>query len=77
MKEMFVPGENLTRKEAQKRSRVVTTRHYDIALDLSQVKTSETFRSTTRVTFVAEPGSSTFIDAIAEKVHSVELNGEH
>ena len=71
-----MPGENLTRKEAQKRSRVVTTRHYDISLDLSEVGTSETFRSTTRVAFVAEPGSSTFIDAICERVHSVELNGE-
>jgi aminopeptidase N len=76
MKETFVPGENLTRKEAQKRSRVVTTRHYDIALDLSEVKTSDTFRSTTRVTFVAEPDSSTFIDAITDTVHRVELNGE-
>lgn len=71
-----MPGENLTRKEAQKRSRVVTTRRYDISLDLSDVATSDTFRSTTRVTFVAEPGSSTFIDAITECVHSVELNGE-
>ena len=71
-----MPGENLTRKEAQKRSRVVTTRHYDVELDLSEVRNSDTFRSTTRVTFVAEPGSSTFIDAITETVHSVELNGE-
>lgn len=70
-----MPGENLTRKEAQKRSRVVTTRHYDISLDLSEVTTSDTFRSTTRVSFVAEPGSSTFIDAISDRVHSVELNG--
>ena len=70
-----MPGENLTRKEAQKRSRTITTRHYDITLDLGEVASSDTFRSVTRVSFVAEPGSSTFIDAICERVHSVELNG--
>ena len=64
-----MPGENLTRREAQKRSRSITTRHYDITLDLSEVATSDTFRSITRVSFLAEPGSATFIDAIAATVH--------
>jgi aminopeptidase N len=71
-----VPGENLTRREAQKRSRTITTKLYDISLDFSAVTSSDTFRSVTRVEFVAEPGASTFIDALTERVHSVELNGE-
>jgi aminopeptidase N len=70
-----VPGENLTRTEAKKRSRTITTRHYDVTLDFGGVRDSEVFRSTTRVSFVAEAGTSTFIDAIAEKIHRVELNG--
>ena len=71
-----MPGENLTRREATKRSRTVTTRHYDIALDLSDVARSDTFRCVTTVSFRAEPGSSTFIDAICERVHRVVLNGK-
>lgn len=70
-----MPGENLTRREAQKRSRTVTTKHYEVTLDLTSVASSDTFRSTTKVEFLAEPGTSTFIDAITDRVHRVELNG--
>lgn len=68
-----MPGENLTRIEAQERKALVEVESYDIELDLT---TSEkTFRSTTTVRFTATAGASTFIDAITAEVHSVVLNG--
>jgi aminopeptidase N len=68
-----VPGENLTRLEAQERFAVVAVQSYAVALDVTTGP--ETFRSTTTVSFTALDGSSTFIDAITTKVHSVTLNG--
>jgi aminopeptidase N len=68
-----LPGENLTRIEAQERASLVRTHSYDVALDLTTGP--ETFRSTTTVRFSATPGASTFIDAITRTVHSVVLNG--
>ncbi|GGA76062.1 aminopeptidase N [Pseudoclavibacter endophyticus] len=68
-----MPGENLTRAEAQERRATVNVHLYDIALDLTTG--DEAFRSTTVVTFDAVPGASTFIDAITRQVHHVELNG--
>jgi aminopeptidase N len=68
-----LPGENLTRIEAQERAALVTVTSYDVTLDLTTGPT--TFASTTTVTFNAVAGSSTFIDAITETVHSVTLNG--
>lgn len=71
-----MPGENLTRVEALTRSQLMTTKSYAVELDLSEVTTAPLFRSTTTVEFLAEPGESSFIDAIAETVHSVTLNNE-
>ncbi len=68
-----MPGENLTRVEAQERKSLVSVDHYDVTLDLTTGP--ETFRSITVVTFDATVGSSTFIDAITRTVHSVTLNG--
>jgi len=68
-----VPGENLTRIEAQERKAVVDVQSYDVQLDLT--RGAETFGSTTTVRFTATPGASTFIDAITRTVHSVTLNG--
>ena len=68
-----MPGENLTRVEAQERAALVTTRSYDVVLDLTTGP--ETFRSTTTVRFGAREGASTFIDAITASVHAVTLNG--
>lgn len=68
-----MPGENLTRAEAQERASLVSTSSYEIALDLTTGP--ETFRSTTTVRFSATPGASTFLDAITRTVHSVTLNG--
>ncbi|MCU1637601.1 MAG: aminopeptidase [Microbacteriaceae bacterium] len=68
-----MPGENLTRVEAQERKALVSVHNYDVTLDVTT--DVETFRSTTVVTFSAEAGSSTFIDALTRIVHSVTLNG--
>ena len=68
-----MPGENLTRVEAQERKALVSVTSYDVTLDLTTG--SETFASTTTVTFSSTPGASTFIDAITRRVDSVTLNG--
>ena len=67
-----MPGENLTRAEAQERAALLSVESYDIALDLTTGP--DTFRSTTTVRFAAS-GPSTFIDAITAQVHSITLNG--
>ncbi|WP_206446468.1 aminopeptidase N [Agrococcus sp. KRD186] len=68
-----MPGENLTRAEAQERAALVQVESYDIALDLTTG--DEVFRSTTTVRFTAQEGASTFIDHISRTVHAVTLNG--
>ena len=69
-----MPGENLTRIEAEERAALLSVHDYDVTLDLTTG--DETFRSTTTVRFSAEDGASTFIDAITRTVHSVTLNGQ-
>jgi aminopeptidase N len=71
--EKLLPGENLTRVEAQERKALVSVHSYDVAVDLTTGP--ETFRSSTTVKFAARAGTSTFIDAITRTVHSVTLNG--
>jgi len=67
-------NENITRAEAQARSRLVATDSYAVDLDLTG--TGSTFRSTTTCIFECrEPGSTTWIDLIADSVESVTLNG--
>ncbi|RZU64864.1 aminopeptidase N [Microterricola gilva] len=68
-----LPGENLTRVEAQERAALIAVDNYDVTLDLTTGP--ELFRSETTVSFTATPGASTFIDAITRTVHSVTLNG--
>ncbi|MEQ6898299.1 aminopeptidase N [Microbacterium sp. KR10-403] len=68
-----MPGENLTRIEAQERRAVVETQEYDVVLDLTTGP--EVFRSTSTVRFSAAEGASTFIDLIARDVHAITLNG--
>jgi aminopeptidase N len=68
-----VPGENLTRIEAQERKAIIAVDSYVIDLDLTTGP--ETFRSTTTIEFTARGGSSTFLDAITSTVHSVTVNG--
>ncbi|WJM17220.1 aminopeptidase N [Microbacterium arborescens] len=68
-----MPGENLTRIEAQERRAIVDTQSYDIALDLTVG--AETFRSRTVIRFAATEGASTFVDLIAREVREITLNG--
>lgn len=68
-----MPGENLTRIEAQERRAIVDTQSYEVVLDLT--KGAEVFGSRTVVRFTATPGASTFIDLIAREVREITLNG--
>ncbi|WP_110589080.1 aminopeptidase N [Microbacterium suaedae] len=68
-----MPGENLTRVEAEERAGVVATRSYEVALDLT--KGEEVFGSRSVVRFDATPGATTFIDLIARDLREVTLNG--
>ncbi|MFC5501982.1 aminopeptidase N [Lysinimonas soli] len=68
-----MPGENLTRLEAQERSSLIAVQSYVVALDLTTGP--ETFRSTTTIEFTARGGTETFLDAITTAVHSVTVNG--
>ncbi|MGN6744018.1 MAG: aminopeptidase N [Amnibacterium sp.] len=68
-----MPGENLTRVEAQERAGLVQPSAYEVELDLT--RGPEIFGSTTTVRFTGTPGASTFIDAITRTVHAVTLNG--
>jgi aminopeptidase N len=68
-----VPGENLTRIEAQERRAIVDTHSYEVDLDLTRGE--EIFGSRTVVRFSATEGADTFIDLIAREVHSITLNG--
>ncbi len=68
-----MPGMNLTRAEARERADLITVESYEVSLDLT--KGDKVFGTTTAVKFTAIPGSSTFIDAVTETVHSVMLNG--
>ncbi|MDE0546955.1 aminopeptidase N [Microbacterium sp. C7(2022)] len=69
-----MPGENLTRIEAQERRAVVDTQSYDIALDLT--KGAQVFGSRTVIRFAATAGASTFIDLIARDIREITLNGQ-
>lgn len=69
-----MPGSNLTRIEAEERKAVVEAPiHYHVTLDLTVGP--KNFGSTALICFNAKPGSSTFLDLIADEVSSIELNG--
>ncbi|MEF3403966.1 aminopeptidase N [Agromyces sp. CCNWLW203] len=69
-----MPAADLTRIEAEQRAQVVRSPRYEIRLDLSGA--GDTFRSETLVSFDAEPGASTFIEACTTEVHEISLNGK-
>lgn len=68
-----MPGENLTRIEAQERRAIIDTQSYEVALDLT--KGAEVFGSRAVIRFTATEGADTFIDLIAREVRSITLNG--
>ncbi|MFF3907103.1 aminopeptidase N [Streptomyces sp. NPDC001848] len=81
-----MPGENLSRDEAQERAALLSVDGYDVSLDLRSAVGEapgdtdagpRTFRSVTTIRFrCAEPGASSFADLIAPSVTAVSLNGK-
>lgn len=69
-----MPGKNLTKIEAQARQNVIGKVDYTVQVELSE--NGETFPSRTVIDFEAEAGASTFVDLIAPKVRSIQLNGQ-
>jgi aminopeptidase N len=64
----------LTRDEAAARAAVIDVESYDVELDLTTG--AETYHSTSRVRFrCLQPGSSSFIELLAERCQSISLNG--
>jgi aminopeptidase N len=74
-----VQAPNLTKQDAVLRAGLLSVGSYDVVLDLTDDNggpSERTFRSRSTVTFdVRQPGSSTFIDVIADRFHEVTLNG--
>jgi aminopeptidase N len=73
-----VPVPNLTRDDARARAELLQVESYDVVLDLTDgggKPSDRVFRSTTTVRFTARAGAETFIDVIADQLHSVTLNG--
>lgn len=76
-----MPGENLSRDEAQERAALLSVDGYEVFLDLrSAIGESDqeprTFRSVTTLRFrCAEPGATSFADLIAPSVTALSLNG--
>jgi aminopeptidase N len=68
-----MPGENLTRIEAEERAALVSGLEYDIALDLT--RGPEVFGSTTTIRFRGTEGAATFLDAITVEVAAIRFNG--
>jgi len=82
-----VPGENLSRDEAQERAALLSVDSYEVSLDLrsavgetdpdAAAAAPRTFRSVTTLRFrCAEPGAASFADLIAPSVTAVSLNGK-
>ncbi|TQJ32008.1 aminopeptidase N [Microbacterium sp. SLBN-146] len=68
-----MPGENLTRIEAQERREIVQTHAYEVAIDVT--RGAEIFGSRSVIRFAATEGADTFIDLIARDVREITLNG--
>ncbi|TQL68732.1 aminopeptidase N [Nocardioides albertanoniae] len=65
---------SLTQEEAAARAAAISVDRYDIALDLTGLLGGETLTSISTITFSAAPGTSTFVDCVAE-VSAATLNG--
>ncbi len=69
-----MPGENLTRQEAQARSEILNVDSYMVEVNLTEDPKVFSYVSTVTFTCSTE-GAETFIDAITASVESIELNG--
>lgn len=66
---------SLTRVEAEDRSRLLSVRRYDVAVDLTDLPGGSRVVCTSTVAFTCrEPGASTFVDCVAE-IERATLNG--
>jgi aminopeptidase N len=66
---------DLTRDEARGRAETVAVQSYEVTVDFT--RGDEVFGSSTVIRFTAARfGASTFLDLVAERIHSVTLNGE-
>nr|WP_223205011.1 aminopeptidase N [Gordonia jinghuaiqii] len=73
-----VTAPNLTRDQARERASILDVSNYQIELDLTDgngAPGTDTFRSTTTVTFTATEGADSFIDLVAPNLISATLNG--
>ncbi len=67
---------NLTKDEAVRRAALVDVHSYAVDLDVSDAERSDTFSSTTTVTFAcAEPEGATFAEVVVTELLHAELNG--
>lgn len=70
-----MPGENLTRLEAQERAKLINVDSYKVALDLTV--DDKTFGSKTIIKFSCnKAGADSFIDAQTASVEKILLNGQ-
>lgn len=76
-----MPGENLSRDEAQERAALLSVDGYEVSLDVRSAVgdtggAPRTFRSVTTIRFrCADPGATSFADLVAPSVTAVSLNG--
>ncbi|MGD0374099.1 MAG: aminopeptidase N [Streptosporangiaceae bacterium] len=69
-----MPVAEITRAETVNRARLLQVDSYEVALDLT--RGGEIFGSTSVIRFgCSQPGASTYVDLIADKVHEITLNG--
>jgi aminopeptidase N len=70
---------NLTRDDAAARAELLAVQSYDLQLDVTDGAGhagTSTFGSTTTIEFTCRrPGAGSFVDLVADKVHSATLNG--
>lgn len=67
-----MPNTNITHEEAKIRAKTITVSSYEISLELE--KNKKTFRSVSKIKFLATPQSESFIDAITHKIEKIVLN---
>ncbi len=64
----------ITRAETAERARLLRIAGYDVSLDLT--RGAEVFGSQSVITFdCTAPGSATYVDLVAERIHEISLNG--
>jgi aminopeptidase N len=69
-----MPPAEITRAQTAERARLLRVESYDVALDLT--RGGEVFGSASVIKFgCTQPGASTYVDLVAQRVHEITLNG--